>query len=157
MQDVLFAILRQIIIRRRHIEPDIEQHLNRCLGSSTPPEEMVALAKEKISAFQSVFLIVDALDEYQGNRDDLITKLQEIKNRDGGSLHLMITSRPVPLHCTCSERWVYANPDDVRAYLRARMKREKRFGIICKDLDSGQRDSVQHDIVKEIVSKMGGM
>ena len=103
--------------------------------------------------FSSVFVIIDALDEYdEETRDFLLEKLGALRP----DLSLLITTR----HVAFSSPWsqaearlnIVANEADIRGYLEERLRQCKVLRLhIAKDGDLGE------EIVSSIVQKAKGM
>lgn len=101
----------------------------------------------------SVFIVVDALDEYpECNQVHLITELQSLAS----NVRLMITSRPLPiieeLFRSATQLEIRATNGDVRKYLEHRMLHERRLvhHIKCDPI-------LQMNIVEKVTASTRGM
>ena len=115
--------------------------------------------KELRRAFQSeigtstVFLVVDALDEcLEHDQEILIQELQSL----AGDLHLMVTSRPLPLIEAVFQDAIHlevrATDDDVRKYIRSRILRERRLKVhVAKDKE------LQKNVEDKVMANVRGM
>ena len=101
----------------------------------------------------TVFLVVDALDEcLERDQEILIQELQSL----AGDLHLMVTSRPLPLIEAVFQDAIHlevrATDDDVRKYIRSRILRERRLKVhVAKDKE------LQKNVEDKVMANVRGM
>ncbi|KAJ7252326.1 ankyrin repeat-containing domain protein [Mycena rebaudengoi] len=136
---------------------------HRAIETHSPPnllavhapilEETYSVLHSTLSDFSSVFIVVDALDEYpEEYRDPLLRRLCQLES----PVRLMLTSRPhisidhiIPNIDTLDIR---ATEEDIREYVRAQILKSSRLSRhIAKASD------LQHTIEEKIVKRSDGM
>ena len=115
--------------------------------------EYCKLLRSIAGHFPRVFVVIDALDEYdEETRDNLLEQFGTLRP----DLSLLVTTR----HATCSLSWsqaetrlnIVANEADIRGYLEERLRQCKVLRPhIAKDCN------LQEEIVSSIVQKAKGM
>ncbi|KAF3903201.1 Ankyrin-1 [Dactylellina cionopaga] len=102
--------------------------------------------------FSKVYIVVDALDECDDNnntRSSLIYTLQNLDSR----VQLVFTSRPLEdILLDAVQFQVSAQEDDMRKYLRARVKEEHRLVKLCAD-----NEGLEDEILDKIIARVDGM
>ena len=116
------------------------------------------MLQKVVHGFSSVFVVIDALDEYSegnGTREVLLREIQALQP----NLHLLVTSRWVP---TIQRQFqeidgslqleILASEEDIRDYLKMRISRETRLqGHVREDQE------LQKSILDTIVESCQGM
>ncbi|KAL4961575.1 uncharacterized protein BDV14DRAFT_203609 [Aspergillus stella-maris] len=89
--DMMRGIISQFVSQTNEISAFVDALFASKSGQLATFDELVQLLQQLVSAFDDVFLVLDALDECE-NKDRLWKALQRI-NANNGRLHLLITSR----------------------------------------------------------------
>ncbi|KAF5538426.1 pfs domain-containing protein [Fusarium napiforme] len=165
----LDAILRSLINQLYHSQQQ-SSHPTTLLytkcgnGSSQPStEQLESTFRDMLSAARKVFVLIDALDEYENrsnHRDELLTWIERFRNRPVNT-HLLVTSRPEHDIKASVESW--ADPDSIISL---------ETDTVGKDISEYVRDvvanstsfrrwyghtSTQDDIVNALTAKAGGV
>ncbi|KAL4799322.1 hypothetical protein BDV19DRAFT_385569 [Aspergillus venezuelensis] len=90
--DMMRGIISQFDFQTSEISAFVDALFAFKSGQLATFDELVQLLQQLVSAFDDVFLVLDALDECD-NKDRSWEALQRI-NANNGRLHLLITSRP---------------------------------------------------------------
>jgi hypothetical protein len=102
---LLSSIARQLLERRPALLPQVKDFQKKCTDSNTRPtlKDYSELLSSMVRQFSQVYLMVDALDECakvdgerNTNRHSFVNELKKLQSSTDGSLHLLITSRPLP-------------------------------------------------------------
>ncbi|GAB7363547.1 hypothetical protein MBLNU230_g3814t1 [Neophaeotheca triangularis] len=123
---LLGALIRQMLCFRVDVPASIKQLFQHHLGTRRPlREELKQAFSALLRAFRKVHIVLDALDECQADvREEILDVIRE--QQAGGSLHLLVTTRPVPnileKFTKCPKLRVQAPDPDVARYLEANMK-----------------------------------
>lgn len=126
-QDVIGAILKQLVESRPDLSQDIEQAYSQHSSgrSRLTKAETSALLQSELSQLTRVYIIVDALDESSeanGARREVVSELRRL----GSIASIFITSRDLPSiqqHFQGSLRLeIRADDEDVRTYIRGRLE-----------------------------------
>ena len=126
--NLIGALLQQIVLKRRRVFPEIIELYQRHQTSRTraTTDDLCEVLCGEIQKFNAVFVLIDALDEFNGatgDREPLIIQLRRILEMH--SARLMITSRdnvkiessiPDALHLQ-----IRASDEDIRNYLVAQI------------------------------------
>jgi hypothetical protein len=106
-----------------------------------------------IRCYSSVYLVVDALDEYlneKGMRPSLLAKIRDLQCGAGADLHLMVTSRGIPEIVDefkqASSLEVRASGEDVKNFVAGQMDRLPNIIRRNEDL----KDLVQNGIAQAV-------
>ncbi len=133
VNNLIAALLRQLIEPRVEIPSGILELHQKHLQRQTRPSlaELSAQLQSMVQSYTETFLVIDALDECNGNRrkntsfDDRTRFLDELRKLPP-SVHLLITSRPdlkLEFENTTSIE-IIGNDSDIRSYINGRLKHE---------------------------------
>lgn len=139
--NLLASLLKQLAQSQNPLPKAIRDLYNRHRKKRTCPssDEISRLVRTVASLFSRVFVVVDALDEYQasdGCRESFISELFNLQTHSTTSI--FATSRFVPEvtskfdKCTILE--IRANDDDVKRYLEVHMKGLPSFAQLDRQL-----------------------
>lgn len=151
--NLLSALWRQLIFRKP-ISEDVhrlyETHRERRRPSL---EDTYSILCSTVSEHSSVFIVVDALDEYpEGQRHSLLRRLSSL----GPNVNLMMMSRPhidvfhaIP---TLETLEIRAKEEDIRRYLEAQILDSLRLSKHIKNYPA-----LREEIEEQIVRRSDGM
>ncbi|KAJ7877830.1 hypothetical protein B0H13DRAFT_2668241 [Mycena leptocephala] len=147
--NLLAALWRQLALEEP-ISADLNEiyRRHRAQGTRLSLEETYSMLHSMVSDFSSVFIVVDALDEYpEDDRDTLLRRLWTL----GPAVKLMLTSRPhINIdHIISNVKTldVHAIEDDIRKYVEAQIEKCSRLSRHVNN-SSMLRDSIEEKIVK---------
>ena len=152
--ELVASLLKQVLQVQHQTSDNMKSFYKHHSSQGSRPN-----CKELRKAFQSeigtstVFLVVDALDEcLERDQEILIQELQSL----AGDLHLMVTSRPLPLIEAVFQDAIHleirATDDDVRKYIRSRILRERRLKVhVAKDKE------LQKNVEDKVMANVRGM
>ena len=154
--NLLASVLKQII-QQEHNTPDSLQRLyqSRSPKSTRPSLDGIAsILREASDRFERIFVVVDALDEYDdsdGSREMFLAELQSL-----GKINILVTARPHvcienPLKPLASLE-VRAVDDDLGNYVKGRLKQHSRLAKHVKE-----HANLLEDIIRTIVDNAHGM
>ncbi|KAF7337813.1 Ankyrin repeat domain containing protein [Mycena venus] len=152
---LLAAVWRQLVFRKS-ISSTMHQLYEMHREQQTRPslDETFSVLCSTVSELSSVFIVVDALDEYpEEQRDTFLHCLLTL----GPTVNLMLTSRPhinvegvIPNDLGILE--VRANEDDIRQYINAQIAKSSRLKAHTKN-----RPGLRGEIERIITSRCDGM
>ena len=157
--NLIGSLLRQIVRSKNVISTELmmlyEKHLEKRTRASV--DELCSVLCSEIRTFTRVFVLVDAMDEFNekiGDRAPLVTQLTRVMQQH--QIRLMITSR----HNADIEKTfpsavsveIRASDEDVRKYLESRIQGVSSSTFRVK-LDS----QLQHAIVENVANNVRGM
>ncbi|KAI0569585.1 ankyrin repeat domain-containing protein [Pyrenophora tritici-repentis] len=153
---MLAAILKQLVQARLSLVDLVErlhkQHADR--GTRPSPDEIFSALRDVLAHYSTVYIVVDALDEFldsDGTRRQFLAKLRDLQA--GRDVRLMATSRFIP------EIVDWFN-EGLKLDVQASKEDVKRFvaGQICRLPKCIQRDPALQEVVQEkIVEAVDGM
>ncbi|KAI0379825.1 purine and uridine phosphorylase [Hypomontagnella monticulosa] len=154
-RDLISSLLKQLLSRRPSLLVDLSEklHAKHATKQTRPTiDEIFEVLKTTANAFSKLFIIVDALDEYQSSsREEFLKRIFRL--RDEAEAHIFATSRPIPeienAFTGCLTIDVHATDDDIRAYLDSQIERLPSFVSKTPEL--------QNDIISMIMKAVGGM
>lgn len=157
VDNLIAALLRQLIETRVEFPNEILELHQKHLQRQTRPslDELSALFQSMVHSYTETFLVIDALDECNGNRrknnyfDDRTRFLDELRKLPP-SVHLLITSRPdlnLKFENTTPME-IIGNDSDIRSYIHGRLKYE--HGWLANP-------HLQNQIVDTIAGRVQGM
>ncbi|KAE8165265.1 hypothetical protein BDV40DRAFT_297588 [Aspergillus tamarii] len=156
MSQLLSTLLKQLVQRQPSIPSDLKDIYNyhHKHGTRPPPGEISRCLHTIASSYKKIFMVVDALDEYQSAIQSCDSILPTIFNLQAQShASLLATSRPIP---EISDQFkgmptleIRARNEDVQRYLRDHLGRLPRF--VSRDA------GLQDEIVTEIAEAVDGM
>jgi len=144
------ALLKQLVQSRPDIAAQVTQmHELYSKRGSKPSSSDILQAIQSLSAYTTIFIVVDALDEYSdrdGTRGQLIDQLNELQTRQ--DVRLLFTSRFIPeitrkFHSD-STLEVRANEEDVKRFVAGQIPRLPT----CIRRDEELKLAVQNKIVE---------
>lgn len=133
-QIILLSILRQIAIKDTNLLDNVRNFYDRHFARSNPPSgQIYRLFMETVRSYKTLFVVIDALDEYPGGSAKLHDLLQILVNLQNKlPLRYFFTSRNfiVPDALSGSlERNICAQNDDIARYVGKRLLRAKKFAL----------------------------
>lgn len=100
MAACLSSLVAQLCTRLTPLPPHLSQFYERCCQGKLHPglDELTGILCEIVQSFESVFIILNALDECPKgeDRDCLLTVLANIESKSLQNLHTLVTSRREP-------------------------------------------------------------
>jgi hypothetical protein len=152
--ELVASLLKQVLQVQPQTSENIKSFYKHHFFQGSRPN-----CSELREAFQSeigtstVFLVVDALDEcLERDQEILILELKSLAS----DLHLMVTSRPLPLIEQLFQGAIHleirATDDDVQKYIRSRILRERRLKVhVAKDKE------LQNNVEDKVMANVRGM
>ncbi|KAK0199274.1 ankyrin repeat-containing domain protein [Desarmillaria ectypa] len=105
-----------------------------------------------LKGYHTVYIVFDALDEFVGNQEELISTLKSL----GGRICLLVTSRDKPairrMFQQDGELRIRADDGDIRKLVMSRLHDNERLHIFVTDCDD-----LRQNILTTIVEKAQGM
>ncbi|KZP09449.1 hypothetical protein FIBSPDRAFT_239931 [Athelia psychrophila] len=94
-EELVRSIIMQLSRRCDGIPPALAEMYGKCdKGRLQPPIEMLeATLLRIVDSFDSVYIMIDSLDECS-KRTDLLHWIQSVVSSGSGKIHMMVTSRP---------------------------------------------------------------
>lgn len=158
------GMIRSLVSQLSHKDPKASQLLNTLHstcddGRKQPESETLSNTLiQMINEVQEVWIVLDALDECDSERDVLLQWLQDVLNSDHRNVHLLVTSQPehgielgLKKFSKDSDTVSITNnliAEDIRAYIRHRLSNDQNSGIVR---------SYQAEIEKQLVDRADGM
>ncbi|KAH7418500.1 hypothetical protein BKA64DRAFT_590520, partial [Cadophora sp. MPI-SDFR-AT-0126] len=155
-EDLVASLLKQFVQQQPSIPDSVKTLYNRHKNSGTRPQldELSGLLQAVAAVYSRVFIIVDALDEYQisdGCRQRLLSGLFDLQAKCNA--HLFATSRHISSieqeFEGCLKLEIRSDEEDVRRYLDGQMSRLPKF--VARSLE------LQEEIKTNIVDAVDGM
>nr|GAT56152.1 predicted protein [Mycena chlorophos] len=151
LQNTLGAIVQQMAQDKDDIEPvQILYQKHSKQRTSITLNEMKGLFKDYAQGFHQVYIVIDALDEYTSNKEDLLKVISD----GGDNIRLLVTCRPQihpPQDLEAVLVEVHPPDDDIKSYIMSRIKQSRR---LCKYT---QDKTVKTEIIKSLTDKAAGM
>ncbi|KAF1963967.1 ankyrin, partial [Bimuria novae-zelandiae CBS 107.79] len=150
---MLAAIIKQLVQGRPSTAEPVEQLHKRHANQGTKPslEEIFSTLKEVLTKYSTVYVVVDALDEYQnsdGSRHQFLARLRALQA--GQDVRLLATSRFIPeiedAFKEAARLEVRANDNDVRRFVAGQIYRLPK----CIQRNVVLREMVQDKIVQAV-------
>lgn len=154
---ILGIVLQQLLSHQR---PSLQSRTialyNNFMKQQKRPSvtELLSAIVSTSEEFTRIFLVFDALDECdeEMQRKDLLSCLEQLSQ---APFKILVTSRPHPIDIRTSfkeaaKATIYANSNDIEAFVRRRIKEEKSRGITIKP-------DLENAIVDQILLKAKGM
>jgi hypothetical protein len=152
---LLSGLWRQLVFGR-----DVGPRANdlyqwHCEKRTTPSlKEVVDVLHSSFAAFSTVYIIVDAIDEYpEAQRCILLQRLAAM----GPTVNLLITSRPHispdPSFRNLDALEIRASEDDIREYVDSHLRMSRKW----KDVQAYLSDDLQQEIHSKISDTVDGM
>lgn len=135
VSDILASFLKQLIIRKTALSPEISHFYQSHVRQHSRPtiRELSALLRSETQELSTVFVVLDALDEFTdsyrgGSAERLLIEVEKL----GPSFKLLVTSRPhvqiVPQIFPDSKRLdIRASYEDIERYVLGRIDKETRL------------------------------
>lgn len=155
VSDLLAAVLKQLLRSRPDISNTITDMCGFCSARDTKPSfsQVVATVQIVCTSYNTVYIIVDALDECDntnGTRDLLIQELLSLQKDDATDVRLMFTSRFIPditqAFGSSPTLEVKASEEDVESFVVGQMPHLPR----CVQRDKRLRRMAQNKIVEAV-------
>ncbi|KAL4884869.1 hypothetical protein BJY04DRAFT_214751 [Aspergillus karnatakaensis] len=156
-RDLLESLLRQLCLQLSTLPTRVdEMYLAHRMHKTAPNvKELLVALKSIYSSFPRIFVVVDALDECQDekNRNNLIDVLKQLK-RD---VSLLVTCRPIGTieESFTEDDWlrITAFGEDIRTYVASEVQRHDF--VLASSLNTDEELRLR--IVDEVVEKAQGM
>ena len=153
---MLAAILKQLVQGRPSLLEPVKRLHTRHAGKGTRPSlsETVEVLRDTSASYTTIYVVVDALDEYQddeGARHEFLTRLTDLQiNQD---VRLMATSRFIPsimdMFNKSTKLEIRASKQDIQKFIAGQIHRLPK----CIQIDPG----LQADIQESTAEAAGGM
>jgi hypothetical protein len=155
--NLISSLLRQLAMQKPFILDNLASFHEKHSSKNTRPNisELLRELQSAASSFDSVFIIIDALDECSeenGSREGLLENLRALPEK----VHLMFTSRP---HIRIDRSFpdtqelkIIASTDDVRTYVDSRISQTPMLDRIMK-----KRPDIRDMVKKTVPEKSDGM
>jgi hypothetical protein len=152
--NLLAAVWQQLVLTKP-LSFGVHELYKKHHAQATRPslEEIYSVLHSVIQEFSSVFIVVDALDEYrEEDRDILLCRLCKL----GPAVRLMLTSRPhIRINHVISDFKIVdvrATEEDIRKYVEAQIKKSPR---LSRHMNSSS--TLQELVEEKIVKRSDGM
>lgn len=153
---LLACIIKQLVQGQSSLPESVQRLYDKHGNQRTRPsdDDLLNTLSLVASIYSRVFIIVDALDEYQitgSHRSEFLTAIFNLQAATGANM--LATSRPIPdieqQFQDCMTQEIFADDEDVGKYLQGRMSELPRFIIGRQDL--------QQEIKACIITAVNGM
>ncbi|KAJ4037353.1 hypothetical protein NW756_005642 [Fusarium oxysporum] len=162
---ILRSLINQLYHSRQETRHPITSLRSKCGGGSSRAtvEQLKSTFREMLSVGGEVFILIDALDEYQNRstqRDDLLSWIESFHNEPVNT-HLLVTSRPEDDIKTSIKTWadsdsiIFLTPDNV-----GRDISDYVYDVVIKSTSFRRwhgQTSTQNDIVNSLTAKSDGV
>ncbi len=162
-ESLLATILLQLVLRQQvdRLPQKMVEAYHGIVSRGSPPtlEELKCLINAIAETYQSIFLVIDALDGWSDNLEageretfaQIITQLP-------GNWKILVTSRSgmsIGRQFEASQRIkLEADPADIKLYVESRIKtNEEMRRLVCMSKNTG----FQEEVVNTIIKKSQGM
>ncbi|KAF5674100.1 ankyrin repeat L25 [Fusarium circinatum] len=165
LEAILRSLINQLYRSGQKSRFPIASLYSKCGGGSSQATvgQLRSAFREMLSAAGEMFIIIDALDEYQNRstqRDELLSWIQGFYHQEV-KIHLLVTSRPEHDIKACIETW--AHPDSIISLQKDNVGRD--ISGYVRDVlanSTGFRRwhghaSIQDDIVNILTKKADGL
>lgn len=148
------ALLKQLAQTQPDIMASVKALHDKHRGGRASPDEIYKTLQSACAAYATIYLIVDALDEYE-DRDSIHLKLIDklLRLQAGADVRIMFTSRLIPTIVdklkSALTLEVRASEEDVRRFVEGQLEHLPR--CIHRDQD------LQDKIVSQITEAADGM
>jgi len=131
-ESIFASLLQQLFQNRPFVSKELDLLYRFHVRRRTRPNlsEWLHHLRTEIALYSSVFVVIDAMDEFSdvaGAREDLFTELKRLPP----NVHLLVTARPLPtLESDIPDRSrveILARDEDIRSYLEVRIPNESRL------------------------------
>ena len=143
------ALLKQLVQTRPDLVALVKDLHDQCRGGKASPDEIYGALQSSCSAYKTVYLIVDALDEYSdrdAGRTQFIDKLLRLQT--SLDVRILFTSRFLPIITTRFESTlkleVRASKEDVRRFVEGQLPRLPK----CIQHDQALQDTIVNRITE---------
>ncbi len=157
-ENMIRSLITQLVGYQKRTFDVLDSLFNR--GRQPTSEELLATLKTMVTAFDEIFLILDALDECT-ERPELLFDIEEIMRWKDIHLHILVTSRrevdiEESLEPLCDEGTSVCVQSavvdaDIRTYVHDRLSEDKRFK------QWRTHTKVQQEIETTLMKKANGM
>jgi hypothetical protein len=154
--NLVASLLKQLVEERGTVSEHVKKLYQEHTRKNTRPtiQNFLDVLKLEIdNVYQTVFIVVDALDEAsEGTQTSLVSNLRSISP----AIRLLITSRDLnsikAAMVGTPQLWIYAHPEDIKQYIEARLCASYRLrGLLERDSE------LQSDFIPMVLDKSGGM
>lgn len=151
------CLIKQLLVQLPGLPHQVQESYKAHIKRKTflQRDEFLQVLKSVTQSFSRVFVVIDAIDEYQdeNSRITFLQFIEEIKK----FVNLLVTSRHIP---SIEEVFkgdpkvnISATDEDITMYVQSEICREDF--TLSKELS--QRSELCEDVVKKIISKARGM
>jgi hypothetical protein len=125
------SLLKQVLCAGHHVPDDVQVFYDDCSKRSATPglDAAMRVLSTCLTSFSTVYLVLDALDEYQQNHKGLVTFLGQLKTEKGPRFKVLCTSRPHLRHLADDLKSfatfeIHPAHPDVKNYINWRLNKE---------------------------------
>lgn len=124
--DLIAALMKQLLQARPDLLDPVKELQNRCRGSKASLDQLCNTLQSVCAAHQTVYIVVDALDEYANGDSHCIPFIEALEQLQVTTdVRLLFTSRFLPTiteHFECSLNLeVRASEEDVRRFVTSQL------------------------------------
>lgn len=157
VETLIGSLLRQLILRRGFIAPEVQKLFDKHVSYGTRPtlDEIIPLLRSEICYYSRLYVVIDALDECTdeaGVRSNFLRAMRSLS----GPISLLFTSRPLP---EIAEEFskdlqleIHASVEDITLFVKGCIQRGVR---LFKHTQS--EPSLEDTIVTSITGSSKGM
>ncbi|KAF7291214.1 Ankyrin repeat-containing protein [Mycena indigotica] len=151
-KNLVAAIWRQLKINKDILQARDLYNSHREKGTHPSLSEIQKLVSSLSATFRIVYIVVDAMDEYQhGEYHPLLTQFLQF----GGNVNLMIMSRPhlvLPSQYSMTMIALQANEEDIKSYVTAEIDQHQTLReFLSEDID------LREEVINKMIIKANGM
>lgn len=125
IRNILSVLVRQMFQEQRHLSPDMKALYDKhCHRKTTPSiDELEQLLHSLARGYRTVFILLDAIDEYTSDESDCIEVLDKIFEiqRSEKAMKLLVTTRWLPYIVEhfeiCPQLEIRAHQEDIERFL----------------------------------------
>ena len=162
VRTILGAIIKQLARQKACLPEELREFYRACFRNAERPsaEKLAKQLSQLISTFVRVYIVVDALDEFEDRKTFLQTVIGMGSDSGNGSLKIFVTSRrerDIAAHfakCRTPTLEIEATKvdTDIEAFVRAQVG---EWGQEATEISLD--DELQSEIIRVLTSKAGGM
>jgi hypothetical protein len=156
VEDLVAALFKQLALHQLTADSlDLLKDL-KSKQRHPPQRQLMSLLQNEVKNHSSVFLVIDALDEYpDGIQKDLMVEIQSLT-----SVQLLVTSRPILAieHTLCPDYKLHitAKSSDIHTYLEAQFS-SPHANMMRRLISKPSSTIRKEDIMEGVTAKAQGM
>jgi hypothetical protein len=134
------SLLKQVLCAGHHVPDDVQALYDDCSKRSATPDldAVTRVLSTCLTSFSTIYLVLDALDEYQHNHKGLVTFLGQLKAENGPRFKILCTSRPHLRHLADDLKSfatfeIHPAHPDVENYINWRLNKEWKHHEALKE------------------------